>query len=276
MVLLEWDGAHDLQVITDASYTVQGMDALSRRKNGRGPNRDIWTLISATLDAKQGSGVLTITKVKSHIDGVQAYCRGTPFGHILVNELADFAADHFTDHAGLGKADQNLYRKNVVLLEAVCRRIAVIEANLREYTTDIAQVAVDIREGCDLAGEERRRLIKERAAVKCKKFSNNERDHHVVTLCSFHIGIRPPATDATRLGSSIYCQTTLASTAALVAVSTVALGASNAPKATLMAFSVHHAVGRTHSALPTPPEEIGDTRPLKLKGPSPRKDTIAS
>ena len=37
MVLLEWDGSYDLQIITDASYTVQGMDALSRRKNGRGP-----------------------------------------------------------------------------------------------------------------------------------------------------------------------------------------------------------------------------------------------
>ena len=37
MVLLEWDGSHDLQIITDASYTVYGMDDLSRRKNGRVP-----------------------------------------------------------------------------------------------------------------------------------------------------------------------------------------------------------------------------------------------
>ena len=63
---------------------------------------------------------------------MQAYCRGTPYGHILVNELADFAADHYADHAGCGKADQNLYYKNVALLEAVCKHIAIFEATIRE------------------------------------------------------------------------------------------------------------------------------------------------
>ena len=141
MVILEWDGSHDLQIITDASYTIQGMDALARRKNGRGPNRDIWRLIYAALDAKQGSVELTVTKVKSHIDGVQTYCRGTPYGHILVNELADFAAERNSDHAGNGKADKNIYHQSVALLEAVCKCIAAIEATLREYSTDVPQVA---------------------------------------------------------------------------------------------------------------------------------------
>ena len=179
MVLLEWDGSHDLQIITDASYTVQGMDALSRRKNGRGPNRDIWRLIYAALDAKQGSGVLIITKVKSHIDGVQAYCRGTPYGHILVNELADFAAERYADHAGNGKADKNVYYKNVALLDAVCKRIAIIEATLREYSTDAPQVAADIISGCDAAGERRRQLLKEKTEARCKKFTS-EFSHTVV------------------------------------------------------------------------------------------------
>ena len=53
MVLMVWGGAYDLQIVTDASYTVQGMDALARRKNGRGPNRDIWQLRYAELDAKE-------------------------------------------------------------------------------------------------------------------------------------------------------------------------------------------------------------------------------
>ena len=41
MVLMVWDGSFDLTIITHASYTVQGMDGLARRKNSRGPNRDI-------------------------------------------------------------------------------------------------------------------------------------------------------------------------------------------------------------------------------------------
>ena len=102
MVLLVWGGTYDLTVITDASYTVQGIDDLARRKNGRGPNRDIWQLIYAELDSKAGGGVLTITKVKSHINSAQAYCHDTPFRHVIVNEIADFAADRYSDHAGDG------------------------------------------------------------------------------------------------------------------------------------------------------------------------------
>ena len=64
MVLMIWDGSYDLTIITDASYTVQGMGAPARTKNGRGPNRDIWQLIYAELDSKQGGGILTITRAK--------------------------------------------------------------------------------------------------------------------------------------------------------------------------------------------------------------------
>lgn len=41
MLLMVWDGSYDLTIITDASYTVKGMHNLARRKNRRGPNRDI-------------------------------------------------------------------------------------------------------------------------------------------------------------------------------------------------------------------------------------------
>ena len=74
MVLMVWDGTHDLTIITDASYTVRGMEDLARRKNSRGPNRDLWTLIYPQRDKKVGVGVLSVVKVKSHIDGKQAYC----------------------------------------------------------------------------------------------------------------------------------------------------------------------------------------------------------
>ena len=50
MVLVVWDWAYDPTVITDASYTVRGMEDLARRKNTRGPNRDIWALVYAEMD----------------------------------------------------------------------------------------------------------------------------------------------------------------------------------------------------------------------------------
>ena len=74
---------------------------LNRRKNRSGPNRDIWRLLYDELDRKTGAGIPTITKVKSHIDGIQSYCRSTPAWQILLNDLADYAADRFRDHFGL-------------------------------------------------------------------------------------------------------------------------------------------------------------------------------
>ena len=181
MVLMVWDGSYDLTIITDASYTVQGMDALARRKNGRGPNRDIWQLIYAELDSKLGGGVLTITKVKPHIDGVQAYCRGTPYGHILVNKIADFAAERYCDHAGGGKSDKDKYYQSTVLLELVCKRIAVIEFTLRGYSIGIPQVAADIINSCDAVGERRRQQIKDRTDSRIKKFTS-QYSHNVVFI----------------------------------------------------------------------------------------------
>ena len=95
---------------------------------------------------------MTITKAKLHIDGVQAYCRDTPYRHILVNEIADFAAERNCDHAGNIKADQSKYYQNKHLLELVCKRIAVVESTLRDYATDIPQVVADIIGACDAAG----------------------------------------------------------------------------------------------------------------------------
>lgn len=179
MVLLVWYGTFDLTIITDASYTGQGMDDLARRKNSRGPNRDIWQLIYAELDAKAGGGLLTITKVKSHIDGVQAYCRDTPFGHIIVNEIADFAADRYCDHAGDGKADKAKFYSSKDLMERVCKRIAVIESTLREYATDLPQVAAGVISACDAAGETRRQQIKDRKDSRIERFTSKY-GHNVV------------------------------------------------------------------------------------------------
>ena len=116
MVLMVSDGSYDLALVTDASYTVKGMQNLSRRKNSRGANCDIWTLIYSEMDKKQGSGILTIIMVKYHIDGKQAYYRDTPIWQVMVNELADFAADVYSDHFGKCGADKaKLYAGEPIL-----------------------------------------------------------------------------------------------------------------------------------------------------------------
>ena len=100
------------------------------------------------------------------------------YGHILVNELADFAAERYCDHAGGGKSDKDKYYQSTALLELVCKRIAVIEATLREYTTDILQVAADVINSCDAVGERRRQQIKDRTDSRIKKFTG-QYNHNV-------------------------------------------------------------------------------------------------
>ena len=54
MMLRAWDGRHDLEVVTDAAYTVCGMVHINRRKHNRGPNREIWRPLYEELDKKVG------------------------------------------------------------------------------------------------------------------------------------------------------------------------------------------------------------------------------
>lgn len=168
MVLMVWDGSYELTLVADASYTVKGMKNLSRRKNSRGQNRDIWTLIYSEIDKEQGTGILTVMKVKPHIDGKQAYCRDIPAGRIMVNELADFAADVYSDHFGKCGADKaKLYAAEAILLR-VCKRISTLEASLREHSTDVPLVAADIVTSCETLGERRRVELHEATDQKVK------------------------------------------------------------------------------------------------------------
>ena len=41
LILRAWDGSYDLEVVTDATYTVCGMILQNRQKHSRGRNRDI-------------------------------------------------------------------------------------------------------------------------------------------------------------------------------------------------------------------------------------------
>ena len=91
MVLLEWDGTYDLEIITDATYTVNGMDFERRASNLKGADKELWKLIydefyytagSGDLICKSDTGCLTITKIKSHSEGKHLYCRQTPSGKL--------------------------------------------------------------------------------------------------------------------------------------------------------------------------------------------------
>ena len=72
-----WDGSFCFEVVTDATYTVDGMEDGNQDKRLKGKNADLWKLISDELQTKECP--LTISKVKSHIDGVEENRRQTPF-----------------------------------------------------------------------------------------------------------------------------------------------------------------------------------------------------
>ena len=50
LVLKVWDGTFDLEIVTDATYSISGMDFRNRRKHLRGSNKDIWNIIYRELD----------------------------------------------------------------------------------------------------------------------------------------------------------------------------------------------------------------------------------
>ena len=44
-VLSLWDGSYPLTIITDASYTIQGLAKGEERRNTKGVNADLWKLL---------------------------------------------------------------------------------------------------------------------------------------------------------------------------------------------------------------------------------------
>ena len=172
MGLQVWGGSYDLEIITDASDIVCGVELLARRKNSRCPNRDIWSLIYPEVDKKEGAGLLAITKIKSHIDGVQAYCREAPLWQIPVNELADFAAEINSDRIGPCNGDKMKVRSAEACLLRVCKRIAALGSSLREHVTDIPLVVADIATSCEAQGERRRDELSAATVQKVKMMAS--------------------------------------------------------------------------------------------------------
>ena len=55
----------------------------------------------------------------------------------MINELADFAADIYSDNFGDAKADKAKLYASQALLRSVCRRVAGLESSLRGSATDV-------------------------------------------------------------------------------------------------------------------------------------------
>lgn len=88
----------------------------------------------------------------------------------MINELADFAPDVCSNHSGDAKADDAKLYASQALLRSVCKRIAAIEASVREDSTDVPLVAADIITTCEAAGERRRTQVWEITDRMVKKF----------------------------------------------------------------------------------------------------------
>lgn len=144
----------------------------NHRNHRRGRNRDIWRLLYEELDKKTGTRILTITKVKSHIVGVQANCRLTPVWQTLLNDLTDFAADRFSDHYGLCSNNKLKVKAAEGLLQRVCKRVADLEASLREHSTDLPLVAADVISSCEADAERRREEMATKTEARIKKFAS--------------------------------------------------------------------------------------------------------
>lgn len=159
LILQAWGGAYDSWIVTDATYTVSGMLIDNRHKHRRGKNRNIWRLLYDEVDSKLGAGIRTVAKVQSHIKGGQVYHRGAPRWQIGLKDLAYFAADiHRDHHGGCVYATRNMKATEHLLLR-VCKRIAVIEASLRDHSTDPPLVVADIIRSCEAEGERRRHEV---------------------------------------------------------------------------------------------------------------------
>ena len=170
LVLQVWDGTYDLEIATDASYTYSGMDLHNRQKHLRGTNKDIWQLIYTEIDftMKDADGQLEITKIKSHSDAEHLVCRETPLWHMGVNNLADKAAEQFSDHFGDRYQLANL-RDTEAKHKRVCLRLAALEAAIRRGTEEKTRVAADI------ITAERERGGKTEAAGLCQGREQNQK-----------------------------------------------------------------------------------------------------
>ena len=151
----------------------------------------------------------------------------------MVNEPADFAADRFSDHTGNGRADKAKYYASQSLLASVCKRIAAVEASIREYATDVPQVAADVVATNEVLGEQRRLQIREARDRKIKRFIG-QYGHDVVFV---HTRTPPHARSASLRPSETNLGQTPALADVLVAANTAAQNASGGHKGALAASS---------------------------------------
>ena len=110
-----------------------------------------------------------IIKVKSHITAEQMRARGTPECQILLNELADRAADMSSDHQGMHAVALKAFAANQALLKLVCNRVFYVEMILPDNAQHPPTVAADIVRMVATKGDRRRQLATDKTIAEIAK-----------------------------------------------------------------------------------------------------------
>ena len=204
LVLQVWDGSYDLTIVTDATYTISGTDMRKRHQHLKGVNGDIWRLILDEIDGKAAAhGLLDLVKLKSHSEAKHLLCRGTPLWQPGVNDLADAAADLFSDWEG-SVYQQSSFKHTEAKHKAVCLRIAALEAGIRKGTPDRPRTEEAITAAARTRGENQRMRASAVSASRTNKALNVHGHQlrftpaidrpHLCKACKrvVHTGIPPP------------------------------------------------------------------------------------
>lgn len=119
-----------LTLVVDAMYVVHGMDGSNRPKYAKGTNGDIWKDIYQMTDARATS--VQVEKVKSHIiskDVTEHEVRSElQYNRMVLNEMADAGAGQAADKIGVDREAVQADKLARAEHEAICRRLAAIEA----------------------------------------------------------------------------------------------------------------------------------------------------
>ena len=117
---------------------------------------------------EHGAGQLDIVKIKSHSEAEDLVCRETPIWQMGVKNLADKAADLFSDHVG-DKYQLLELRATEAKPKRVCLRLAALESELCRATEEATRVEADIVTAERDRGEKQRMKASAISASRTKK-----------------------------------------------------------------------------------------------------------
>ena len=100
-----------------------------------------------------------ITTIKSHATLAQTLALGQTFEQGTLNELAEAAADIFTDHKDSFKVERNNVEQRETILEQICRRRAHIQMMCWRLDNRPPVVKADVTSNAQIANDDTRHGI---------------------------------------------------------------------------------------------------------------------